>query len=87
MVDEIVENMKLLSNPRVLVFCRSIKHAERLLNFRIYDVKTAVLHSDIDRINRFKTLSGFRIGKISVLISVDMLNEGIDVPEVNMVCF
>lgn len=88
MVDEIVENMKLLNNPRVLVFCRSIKHAERLLLFfKGYDVKTAVLHSDVDRVNRFKTLSGFRIGKISVLISVDMLNEGIDVPEVNMVCF
>ena len=64
MVDEIVENMKLLSNPRVLVFCRSIKHAERLLNFfRIYDVKTAVLHSEIDRLIDLKHFQDFGLVK------------------------
>ena len=88
MVDEIVQVIAETENPRVLVFCRTIRHAERLLGyFRRFDIPSAILHSNLGRTERFKALSGFRIGKISVLISIEMLNEGIDVPEVNIVCF
>ena len=88
MVDEIVETIENTDNPRVLVFCRTIRHAEKLLGyFRRFDIPSAILHSNLNRTERFKALSGFRIGKISVLISIEMLNEGIDVPEVNIVCF
>ena len=88
MVDEIVETISKTNNPRVLVFCRTIRHAERLLGyFRRYDMPSAILHSRLGRTDRFKALSGFRVGKITVLISIEMLNEGIDVPEVNIVCF
>jgi len=88
MVAEIISIIEKTENPRVLVFCRSIRHAERLLNFfRTYDITTAILHSGLSRTERFKSLSNFRIGKVSVLISIEMLNEGIDVPEVNIVCF
>ena len=53
----------------------------------MYDIKTSVLHSNLSRTERFNSLAGFRTGKITALISIEMLNEGIDVPEVNIVCF
>jgi len=88
MVEEIIKTIRATKDPRVLVFCRSIRHAERLLGyFKRFDVLTSVLHSKLGRTERFKALSNFRIGKITVLISIEMLNEGIDVPEVNVVCF
>jgi superfamily II DNA or RNA helicase len=74
--------------PRALVFCRSIAHAERLANyFRQFDIAAGILHSDLDRTQRFRNLTNFRAGDLKVLISIEMLNEGIDVPEVNIVVF
>lgn len=74
--------------PRALVFCRSISHAERLVNyFRQFDIAAGVLHSNLDRTERFRNLTNFRSGDTKVLVSIEMLNEGIDVPEVNIVVF
>ncbi len=88
MVEEISETIKSTNDPRVLVFCRTIAHAERLLGFfKMYGINSSVLHSKLSKTERFKELSRFRIGRITVLISIDVLNEGIDVPEVNIVCF
>ena len=88
MIEKITETISETENARALVFCRSIRHAERLLGFfRRFDIPTAVLHSQLGRTDKFKALSNFRIGKLTVLISIEMLNEGIDVPEVNIVCF
>ena len=88
MVKEIIDEINTTENPRVLVFCRSIRHAERLLKFfKMYDAKALVLHSELKKPDRFKAISSFREGSITVLISIEMLNEGIDVPEVNIVCF
>ena len=88
MVEQIVSVISKTNHPRVLVFCRSIRHAEKLLSyFRSFDIVTSILHSNLSRTERFKALTNFRIGKIAVLISIEMLNEGIDVPEVNIVCF
>ena len=69
MVEEIVSTINATDNPRALVFCRSIKHAERLLVFfKMYDIKTSVLHSNLSRTERFNALAGFRTGKITALI-------------------
>jgi len=88
LVERIVEEIEKKKDPRVLVFCRSIEHAERLQNhFRQFDTSCAVLHSGLNRTDRFLALSNFRVGRIKALISIEMLNEGIDVPEVNIVCF
>ena len=88
MVERIVDTIEKTNNPRVLVFCRSIQHAEKLLNFfRRFDIPSSILHSKLHRKDRFKSLSNFRTGKLTVLLSIEMLNEGIDVPEVNIVCF
>ena len=88
MVEEIVNTIKVTNNAKVLVFCRSITHATRLRSyFKKFDFPASLLHSDLDRTERFKALSNFRMGTVSILISIEMLNEGIDVPAVNIVTF
>lgn len=88
MVEMICDTIRATDNPQVLVFCRSIAHAERLANnFRQFDITAGLLHSNLHRSDRFRSLTNFRMGSLKVLISIEMLNEGIDVPEVNIVAF
>jgi superfamily II DNA or RNA helicase len=88
MIETIHETISNTKNPRVLVFCRSIAHAERLRNFfRQFDVSAGLIHSGLSRSEKFLAISRFRTGDLKVLISIEMLNEGIDVPEVNIVVF
>ena len=87
-VNKLVEHLDSIENPRCIVFCRSIEHAKmihRLL--RAGGKPCRVIHSDLDRRESAKVLLEFRAGTNPVLISVDMLNEGIDVPDVNLVVF
>lgn len=88
MVETICSKMAETEKPRALAFCRSIDHAERLQPlFAARGIRAALMHSKLPREQRFKNLSGFRLGKIDMLISIEMLNEGIDVPDVNLVAF
>ena len=88
MVEMICQKMEQLERPRALAFCRSIEHAERLQPlFSARGIRAALMHSRLPREQRFKNLSSFRLGEIDMLISIEMLNEGIDVPDVNLVAF
>jgi superfamily II DNA or RNA helicase len=88
MVSLVCERMREFSRPKALAFCRSIEHAERLRPlFSAQGVRAAVMHSGLPREQRFVNLTSFRSGNIDLLISVEMLNEGIDVPDVNLVAF
>jgi superfamily II DNA or RNA helicase len=88
MVESICAKMSEMEEPRALAFCRSIEHAERLQPlFAARGIRAALMHSKLPRELRFKNLSAFRLGKIDMLISIEMLNEGIDVPDVNLVAF
>ncbi len=88
MVETISEVIEATPRAKTLVFCRSIEHAERLKHFfGLFDIATGVIHSDLHRSERFRVLTNFRSGTLRVLISIEMLNEGIDVPEVNIVAF
>ncbi len=88
MVETICHKMSEVANPRALAFCRSIEHAERLQRlFAARGIRAALMHSKLPREQRFRNLSSFRLGKIDMLISIEMLNEGIDVPDVNLVAF
>ena len=87
-ISRLVDEIKSLSDPRVLCFCRSIAHAEHFTRMLLaHSVSARVLHSGLARNERFKALSGFRAGEFPVLLAVDVLNEGIDLPAVNMVVF
>ena len=69
---------------RRIVFCPSIEHTEEFAGFF---EKAAPMHSDLPTWEKKQTLDKFRKGDIQTLLTIDMFNEGIDVPEINQVVF
>lgn len=87
-VSVVAEKMREMDSPKALAFCRSIEHAERLRPLlSSAGIRTALVHSRLSRQERFTNLASFRTGDIDLLLSIEMLNEGIDVPDVNLVAF
>lgn len=88
--DELLEVWLRTVSPRAIVFCQTIDHAERLLKI-LQGVpawrKAAALHDRMPKREQKTNLSKFRLGDIPLLVAVDILNEGVDVPDVNIVCF
>lgn len=77
-------------SPRAIVFCQTIPHAEALLEvLRGVPVwrEAAPIHDGLTRREQKTNLARFRLGDVPILVAVDMLNEGVDVPDVNIVCF
>lgn len=76
--------------PRGIVFCRSIEHAERMAAM-LREIpqwsKTTAIHAGLSRRDRLLRLLDFRSGAVPLLTAVDILNEGVDVPDVNILCF
>ncbi|MEQ4610263.1 DEAD/DEAH box helicase family protein [Streptomyces cavourensis] len=77
-------------NPRAIVFCRTIEHAERLADMLrrtpLWSGALAI-HAGLTKRERQKRLLAFRAGEVPILTAVDILNEGVDVPDVNILCF
>ncbi|MCG3775309.1 MAG: putative DNA repair helicase RadD [Nitrospira sp.] len=87
-IQTVVRHLKDLESPRTIGFCRSIVHAERFRKLLLSNgIRAGVIHSELAREERFSALSRFRTGDLPLLLSVDMLNEGIDVPDVSLVLF
>jgi superfamily II DNA or RNA helicase len=88
-VREWVEKLRTGSaDARTLVFCRSIEHTERAAHaLRTVGLNAVSLHSGLARFDVTRRLQAFRDGVIPVLAVVDMLNEGIDVPDVELIVF
>lgn len=81
----IAEKTKNIESPRVMIFCSSIEHAERMAALMPH---AALLHSQLkDKKEVQRRLEAFRTGEITTVLTVDMLNEGIDVPEANVLVF
>lgn len=79
-------------DPRAIVFCQTIEHAERmagLLRRTPQWRNTQAIHSGpgLSVRDRQLRLLDFRAGRIPMLTAVDILNEGVDVPDVNIICF
>ena len=77
-------------NPRAIVFCQTIQHAERmaaLLRAVPGWGNAQAIHADLAKRDVLSRLLGFRTGDIPILTTVDLLNEGVDVPDVNILCF
>lgn len=76
-----------------LGFCASICHAEYMTEyFRQYEIKAVVVHSDTStgyryRMERDQAIQQMKAGKIDLIFSVDMFNEGVDIPVVDLVLF
>ena len=82
---EVVEHAKI--GERVLVTTLTIKMSEDLTDYlKKMGLKVAYLHSEIKALARLEILRDLRLGKYDVLVGINLLREGIDLPEVSLVC-
>jgi len=92
-IQKIYEHWEDIDNPRTLIFCKTIRSAERivgiinLIGFAKAEVISSKLLPGERRIDREIKLMKFRDGEIDILCGVDVFNEGIDVPDVNLLVF
>lgn len=90
-IDRLREAWKQTREPRAILFCQTIEHAERMADelSRADDVwqRAAYLHSGMSRQRRQILLNAFRLGRVPVITCVDVFNEGVDVPDVNLIGF
>ncbi|MBQ9296125.1 MAG: excinuclease ABC subunit UvrB [Paludibacteraceae bacterium] len=87
-VDDLMEEIRtrIHRNERILVTTLTKRMAEELDEyFRRYGIQSAYIHSDIDTIERVKIMEDLRRGEYDVLVGVNLLREGLDLPEVSLV--
>ena len=87
-VDDLMDEIKtrIHRNERCLVTTLTKRMAEELDEYlRRYGIKSAYIHSDIDTIERVKIMENLRRGEYDVLVGVNLLREGLDLPEVSLV--
>ena len=78
---------RIAQGERVLVTTLTKRMAEDLTDYCLsMDVKARYLHSDIDTLERMQILRALRTGEFDVLIGINLLREGLDIPEVSLVC-
>lgn len=84
LLDEVDRTVK--SGSRVLVTTLTKRMAEELTKYLTrLDIKTRYIHSDVDTIERVEILRDLRLGLFDVLVGVNLLREGLDLPEVSLV--
>ena len=79
-------NIRTEKNERVLVTTLTKKMAEDLTNYlKGFNVKVRYMHHDIDTIERMEIIRDLRLGEFDVLVGINLLREGLDLPEVSLV--
>lgn len=87
-IDGLLEeiHLRIERNERVLVTTLTKRMAEELSSYLTkLDINCAYIHSDVDTMDRIQILDNLRAGEIDVLIGVNLLREGLDLPEVSLV--
>jgi len=87
-IDHLVEQINICKEKksRVLVTTLTIRMSEELTNYlKKLDLKVAYLHSEIKTLQRLEIIRDLRIGKYDVLVGINLLREGLDIPEVELV--
>lgn len=75
------------NNERTLILTTSKKHAEELsLYLKEQNIKSAYIHDQFKTFERNEILKSLRLGKYDVVIGINLLREGIDLPEVSLIC-
>ncbi len=84
LVGEIKERMS--KDERVLITTLTIRMAEELTNYlKELDIKVAYLHSEVKTLERMQIIHDLREGKYDVVVGINLLREGIDIPEVSLI--
>ncbi|MDD4643865.1 MAG: excinuclease ABC subunit UvrB [Bacilli bacterium] len=87
-IDDIVGeiNNRIKNNERTLITTLTIRMAEELTNYlKSLDIKVAYLHNEIKTLERIKIIRDLRLGKYDVLVGINLLREGLDIPEVSLI--
>jgi len=87
-IDDLVEQINdcIEKNERVLITTLTIRMAEELTNYlKNLDIKVAYLHSEVKTLERTKIIRDLRLGKYDVLVGINLLREGLDIPEVSLI--
>ena len=87
-IDDLMDEIKVRAakKERVLVTTLTKKMAEELTDYYLdYGIKIKYMHSDIDTIERTEIIRGLRKGEFDVLVGINLLREGLDIPEVSLV--
>ncbi|MDD2871276.1 MAG: excinuclease ABC subunit UvrB [Candidatus Gracilibacteria bacterium] len=89
MIDDIMKNISEVveKNERILITTITKRSSEELTDYLLENgVKVKYLHSEIETLERLETLKELREGKIDVIVGVNLLREGLDLPEVSKIC-
>ncbi len=87
-IDDLVGEIKerMAKDERVLITTLTIRMAEELTNYlKELDVKVAYLHSEVKTLERMQIIHDLRTGKYNVVVGINLLREGIDIPEVSLI--
>lgn len=87
-IDDIVSeiNKRIKNDERTIVTTLTIRMAEELTNYlKNLDIKVAYLHNEVKTLERIKIIRDLRLGKYDVLVGINLLREGIDIPEVSLI--
>ena len=87
-IDDLVEEIRQRKekNERVLVTTLTIRMAEELTNYlKELNIKVAYLHSEVKTLERLEIIHDLRTGKYDVVVGINLLREGLDIPEVSLI--
>ena len=88
-IDDIINeiNIRKEKNERVLITTLTIRMSEELTNYlKEMGIKVAYLHSEIKTLERLKIIHDLRLGMYDCVVGINLLREGIDIPEVSLIC-
>ena len=87
-IDDLVGEIRdrINKNERVLITTLTIHMAEELTNYlKELDIKVAYLHTEVKTLERLRIIRDLRLGKYDVVVGINLLREGIDIPEVSLI--
>lgn len=87
-IDDLIGEIKtrIEKNERTLITTLTIRMAEELTNYlKELDIKVAYLHSEIKTLERLQIIRDLRLGKYDAVVGINLLREGIDIPEVSLI--
>ncbi len=88
-IDDIISeiNKRKAKNERVLITTLTIRMSEELTNYlKELNIKVAYLHSEIKTLERLKIIHDLRLGVYDCIVGINLLREGLDIPEVSLIC-
>lgn len=87
-IDDLIEEIRkrMEKDERVLITTLTIRMAEELTNYlKEVDIKVAYLHAEVKTLERLQIIHDLRLGKYDVVVGINLLREGIDIPEVSLI--